>query len=147
MPPATGGAVEGNFLLHPSPTALAADPRQPSTVYTGISGVLLEPPGNISQVYRTTDGVTWSLVPGLSDLYPARAFAFPPAEPGVVYAGLQGAGVFVSEDDGETWRAVNQGLPSYTVVAMAVGAGSPGTVYAATPAASPSWSALPDGLS
>jgi photosystem II stability/assembly factor-like uncharacterized protein len=125
--------VEANLLLYPTPTALAADPRQPSTLYAGVNGVLLEPPGHISEVYRTTDGVTWSVVPGLSDLHAARAFAFPPAEPGVVYAGLQGGGVFVSEDDGETWRAVNQGLPSDTVVAMAAGAGSPGIVYAATP--------------
>ena len=118
-------------LLHPTPTALAADPRQPSTLYTGLSGLLIEPPANVFEVYRTTDGVTWSVVP-VGAVHAARAFAFPPAEPEVVYAGFQGAGVFVSEDGGETWRAVNQGLPSYSILALAISADS-STVYAATP--------------
>jgi photosystem II stability/assembly factor-like uncharacterized protein len=65
------------------------------------------------------------------NLGPATAFAFPPAEPGVVYAAIRGQGILVSEDDGETWRAVNAGLPSYSVPAMAVSADS-STVYAAT---------------
>jgi photosystem II stability/assembly factor-like uncharacterized protein len=117
-------------LLHPTPTALAADPRQPSTLYAGINGLLIEPPANVSEVYRTDDGVTWSLaLPG--NLGPARAFAFPSAEPGVVYAAIQGQGVYVSEDDGETWRTVNAGLPSYSIPALAVSADS-STVYAAT---------------
>lgn len=125
---AVGVAVN---LLDPTPTALAADPRQPSTLYTGLSGLLIEPPANVSEVYRTTDGVTWSVLP-VGAFHAARAFAFPPAEPEVVYAGFQGAGVFVSEDDGETFRAVNQGLPSYLVSAMAISADS-STVYTATP--------------
>ena len=79
-------------LLHPTPTALAADPRQPSTLYTGLSGLLIEPPANVSQIYRTTDGVTWSPVALPGNLGPATAFAFPPAEPGVVYAAIRGRG-------------------------------------------------------
>jgi photosystem II stability/assembly factor-like uncharacterized protein len=118
-------------LLYPTPTALAADPRQPSTLYTGLSGLLIEPPANVSEVYRTTDGVTWSLVPGVGAFHAARAFAFPLAEPDVVYAALQGEGIFVSEDGGETFRPVNQGLPSYSIPALAVSADS-AAVYAAT---------------
>jgi len=118
-------------LLYPTPTALAADPRQPSTLYTGLSGLLIEPPANVSQIFRTTDGVTWSPVALPGNLGPATAFAFPPAEPGVVYAAIRGQGVYVSEDDGETWRTVNAGLPSYSIPALAVSADS-STVYAAT---------------
>jgi photosystem II stability/assembly factor-like uncharacterized protein len=119
-------------LLHPTPTALAADPRQPSTLYAGVNGLLIEPPGNVSQIFRTTDGVTWSPLALSGNLGPATAFAFPPAEPGVVYAAIRGQGIYVSEDDGETWRAVSDGLPSYSIFALAVGAGSPSTIYAAT---------------
>ena len=118
-------------LLYPTPTALAADPRQPSTLYAGLSGLLIEPPANVSQIYQTTDGVTWSPVALPGNLGPATAFAFPPAEPGVVYAAIRGQGIFVSEDGGETWRTVNAGLPSYSIPALAVGADS-STVYAAT---------------
>jgi photosystem II stability/assembly factor-like uncharacterized protein len=118
-------------LLHPTPTALAADPRQPSTLYAGINGLLIEPPANVSQIFRTTDGVNWSPLALSGNLGPATAFAFPPAEPGVVYAAIRGQGVYVSEDDGETWRTVNAGLPSYSIPALAVSADS-STVYAAT---------------
>jgi photosystem II stability/assembly factor-like uncharacterized protein len=119
-------------LLYPSPTALAADPRQPSTLYTGVNGFLIEPPANVSQIFRTTDGVTWSVLALAGNLGPATAFAFPPAEPGVVYVAIRGQGIFASGDDGETFRAVNAGLPSYSAPAMAVSADS-STVYAATP--------------
>jgi photosystem II stability/assembly factor-like uncharacterized protein len=119
-------------LLYPTPTALAADPRQPSTLYTGVSGLLIEPPANVSQIFRTTDGVTWSPVALSGSLGPATAFTFLPAEPGVVYAAIRGQGIYVSEDDGETWRAaINAGLPSYSIPALAVSADS-STVYAAT---------------
>jgi photosystem II stability/assembly factor-like uncharacterized protein len=117
-------------LLYPTTTALAADPRQPSTLYTGVSGLLIEPPANVSEVYRTDDGVTWSLA-FAGNLGPATAFAFPLAEPGVVYAAIRGQGIYVSEDDGETWRTVNAGLPNYSIPALAVSADS-STVYAAT---------------
>ena len=95
---ADGGWPEANtgLLLFPAPSALAADPRQPSTLYTGISGHLFEPPGNISEVYKTTDGAIWSVVAGPGDdLHAATAFAFPPGRPGVVYAARWGLGVFV----------------------------------------------------
>lgn len=131
-----GGWVEVNagLPLHPSPAGLAADPRQPSTLYAGIDGSLLEPPSNLFGVYQTTDGQTWSLIPALGDnLHSATAFAFPLAEPGVVYTGFRGLGVWVSEDGGETWRAVNDGLPSLSISALAFGAGAPATLYAATP--------------
>ncbi len=118
-------------LLYPTPTALAADPRQPSTLYTGLSGLLIEPPASVSEVYRTIDGVTWSPLALSGSLGPATAFAFPPAEPGVVYIAIRGQGIYRSEDGGETWRTVNAGLPSYSIPALAVSADS-STVYAAT---------------
>ena len=77
----------------------------------------------------------------LGEPRPATAFAFPPAEPGVIYAAV-GFGLLVSEDDGETWHAADDGLPQATVSALAVGADLP----RCTPrrrGASTSWSRTP----
>ena len=97
----------------------------------GVSGFLIEPPANVSQIFRTTDGVIWSPVALSGNLGPATAFAFPPAEARVGLCRHPGQGIYVSEDDGETWRTINAGLPSYSILALAVGADS-STVYAAT---------------
>jgi photosystem II stability/assembly factor-like uncharacterized protein len=124
--------VDNGLPIHPSPESLAADPRQPSTLYAGIQGFLLSPEARtVNRTYRTIDGESWTQVAGLGE-NAATAFAFPPAEPGVIYAAV-GLGVQVSEDDGETWRAAADGLPQATVSALAVGAGNPAILYAATP--------------
>jgi hypothetical protein len=129
-----GGWPEANngLPIHPNPAGLAADPRQPSTLYAGIQGFLFEPvAGNVNRTYRKIDGESWTQVAGLGE-NAATAFAFPPAEPGVIYAAV-GFGLLVSEDDGETWRAAGDGLPQTTISALAVGAGNPAILYAATP--------------
>ena len=123
--------VNNGLPIHPSPQALAADPRQPSTLYAGIQGFLLSPEARtVNRTYRTIDGENWTQVAGLGE-NAATAFAFPPAEPGVIYAAV-GFGLLVSADGGETWHAAGDGLPQATVSELAVGADG-STVYAATP--------------
>ena len=123
--------VNNGLPIHPSPRALAADPRQPSTLYAGIQGFLFDPEARtVNRTYRTIDGENWTQVAGLGE-NAATAFAFPPAEPGVIYAAV-GFGLLVSEDGGETWHAGDDGLPQATVSELAVGADG-STVYAATP--------------
>jgi len=123
--------VNNGLPIHPSPEGLGADPRQPSTLYAGIQGFLLSPEARtVNRTYRTIDGENWTQVAGLGE-NAATAFAFPPAEPGVIYAAV-GFGLLVSEDGGETWRAGDDGLPQPTVSALAVSADA-STVYAATP--------------
>jgi photosystem II stability/assembly factor-like uncharacterized protein len=125
--------VNNGLPIRPSPDGLAADPRRPSTLYAGIQGFVLNPLSQydyVHRTYRTTDGENWTQVAGLGE-NSATAFAFPPAEPGVIYAAV-GFGLLVSEDGGETWHAAGDGLPQATVSALAVGADS-STVYAATP--------------
>jgi photosystem II stability/assembly factor-like uncharacterized protein len=128
--------VNNGLPIHPSPDGLGADPRQPSTVYAAIQGYLLNPGPqyvNVYRMYRTTDGENWTQVAGLGE-NEATAFAFPPAEPGVIYAAVGfGFGLLVSEDGGETWHATGDGLPQATVSALAVGPGNPAILYAASP--------------
>jgi photosystem II stability/assembly factor-like uncharacterized protein len=123
--------VNNGLPIHPSPEALAADPRHPLTLYAGIQGFLLTPePQYVYRTYRTTDGLNWTQVAGLGP-NAATAFAFPLAEPGIAYAAV-GGNILVSEDDGRTWREDDDGLPRAKVWALAFGAGNPATLYAAT---------------
>jgi photosystem II stability/assembly factor-like uncharacterized protein len=57
--------------------------------------------------------------------------AISPTNPGVMYAGTWGAGVYKSADGGFTWAQVNQGLPNLLINALAVDPQNPNVVYAA----------------
>ena len=60
------------------------------------------------------------------------ALAVDPAQPGTLYAGTYGAGVFKSTDSGGTWTAVNAGLTNLYVFVLAVNPFSSATLYAGT---------------
>jgi photosystem II stability/assembly factor-like uncharacterized protein len=113
---------------------VAADPRQPSTVYVGVF-IYGGPPGSgfISQTFRSTDGGTsWELLPDLAS-GPATSFAFPAGRPEVVYAYLLAdtvSDVFESDDGGRSWGLAGPGLTGTLFVSLAA---DPTTVYATTP--------------
>lgn len=113
-------------------TALAVDPRHPSTVYAALGATFLE---------TTDDGTTWqSIAHGLpiaADL--ARGgchcnggvdtLAIDPRN-GAVYAALTQGGVYKSSDGGRTWTRIGPtGLYGYFTVA--VDPSRPATIYAA----------------
>ncbi|HEX9303177.1 MAG TPA: hypothetical protein VGA31_01880, partial [Thermoanaerobaculia bacterium] len=81
-------------------TAIAIDPRSPSTIYVGgyTGGGLHQ---NIA-LFRSDDGgLTWRRIQnGLSGLY-LVSLSVNPANPDVVYLGVFGGGVFKSVDRGE----------------------------------------------
>jgi photosystem II stability/assembly factor-like uncharacterized protein len=65
--------------------------------------------------------------------------AFPAAEvtalaidndKGVIYAGSDGQGVFVSEDEGSTWSELNDNLEELSVTKLALSTAAPKTLYA-----------------
>jgi photosystem II stability/assembly factor-like uncharacterized protein len=77
------------------------------------------------QFYRSVDGGrSWMLVDGLGagenpeDM--VVAFEWDPQEPGKVYAGTDGGGLFRSEDRGLTWQALPVSLTTVAVGALAV---------------------------
>jgi photosystem II stability/assembly factor-like uncharacterized protein len=112
---------------------VAADPRQPSTVYVSVLFVA-GPNGSgfTAQTFRSTDGGTsWELLPGLTS-GPATSFAFPSGRPEVVYAALMAGpltDVFESDDGGGSWGLAGPGLTGSLFVSLAA---DPTTVYAAT---------------
>lgn len=60
------------------------------------------------------------------------ALAVDPADPGIVYAGTRGSGVFKSTDGGESWTLAGRGLGTPIVAAVAVDPARHQIVYAAT---------------
>jgi photosystem II stability/assembly factor-like uncharacterized protein len=60
------------------------------------------------------------------------ALALDPHNPGTVYAGTDGDGVFRSTDGGGSWGTVNAGLGSLYVSALIIDPNTPSTLYAGT---------------
>src|SRR5262249_7403669 len=131
-----GGATWSNTGLSSRQpvTALAIDPRTPSTVYAGTFG---------DGMFKTTNGgVTWSdITGGLTNQAGGRIAIFSlvidPQPPATVYAASFDLGVLKTTNGGASWNPSNPGLPADSVVhALAVNpagtcihAGAGGGVY------------------
>jgi photosystem II stability/assembly factor-like uncharacterized protein len=73
---------------------VAIDRTSPSTVYAG----------GVFGLYRTTDGgATWTFVFG-HPTEPVLAVAVHPTNPDVVYAGVEDAALFRTDDGGQNWN-------------------------------------------
>src|SRR5579864_245111 len=126
--PAPARAAVGSWtsLLDGGPVwALAAHPTRRGWLFAGTK---------TNGVLRSTDsGASWQ--PANRGLYTAwvRAFAFDPANPGVIYAGRQDGvpSLYKSTDGGSSWRPAGAGLPS-DIRSLAVDPRRPRTIYAAS---------------
>ncbi len=111
-------------LVNNNITAVAVDPKTPTTIYaaTAESGV----------IKSTNSGATWSPVnSGLTTLA-VTALVVDPVTPANLYVGTASGGVFVSNNGGTSWAAMNNGLFGSDVQALAIDPTSPGTLYAST---------------
>ena len=112
-------------------TALAVDPRDPTTVYAAIGANVLK---------TTNTGKTWQpIADGLPIAAAGRgscrcrggvtALAVDPRRTGIVYAALSEGGIYKTTNGGQTWmRAVYQ---PFAMNAVAVDPARPATIYAA----------------
>lgn len=89
-------------------TAIAPDPRSPSTIYVG--GYTGGGFRSRTAIFRSDDsGSTWhSIQSGVGGLSLA-ALRLNPVDPDVLYAGIYGGGVFKSVDRGENWTRLTVG--------------------------------------
>lgn len=66
-------------------------------------------------------GESWTAVGAYSlPDAPVSAVALDPADPNLIYAGLQTGGVYASEDGGQTWYQLGTGLPHAPVTALSL---------------------------
>ncbi|HEY6049910.1 MAG TPA: hypothetical protein VIZ58_01580, partial [Thermoanaerobaculia bacterium] len=82
--------------------------------------------------FRSGDrGLSWTRV-GASPGGLITSLSSDPTRLGSLYAAVDGAGVFQTNDFGATWTPLNDGLPIYSVSAVQVDARDPSWVYVAT---------------
>ena len=82
-------------------------------------------------VFVARQGSKWLVEEHLKDKSP-ESLSIDPTDPGLVYCGTEGAGVWRSENAGRTWAPVGVDVLPVTVTAVAVSAGEAGVVYAGT---------------
>ncbi len=81
---------------------------------------------------RKWDGSDWTELTGLpTDNITALAIDRS-TNPGVLYVGTGGNGVFVSEDGGNTWVEFNDGLENLSINVLAISDSEPKMIYAGT---------------
>jgi hypothetical protein len=114
-------------------SALAIDPRTPSTLYAGTSYPYDYDvtSGIYNGVFQSTNsGASWTAT-GLINPRGVSALAIDPTTPSTLYAGTGTGGVFQSTNSGGSWTAVNTGLPTNApVTALAIDPKRPSTLYA-----------------
>jgi photosystem II stability/assembly factor-like uncharacterized protein len=108
-------------------SAIAVDPRTPSTLYLGTFGAG-------GGIFESTDGgATWQRQSGspawhtrardgtrLTPTLGITSLVVDPAEPSTLYAATGWDGVFRSSDSGRTWHRFDAGLASEAVSALAL---------------------------
>jgi photosystem II stability/assembly factor-like uncharacterized protein len=160
-----GGATWSEFSTWVQPgvppfAALAIDPRDPNTLYTG---------GYENGVFKSTDGgATWSAT-GLTNAA-VGVLAIDPHNPSTLYAAASGfegypshpigfRGLFKSNDGGASWFTINDGLSDLigettSISALVIHPNDPKVVYAGTSGGGvfksidggASWNPFNDGL-
>lgn len=78
--------------------------------------------GTFGKIYRTTNhGLNWT---SLSNGLPDNRVVGIVFRDTLIYAGLYGAGVYVSDDEGSSWVPINTGITNNEISSMAVAGGN-----------------------
>ncbi|HYU30818.1 MAG TPA: YCF48-related protein [Thermoanaerobaculia bacterium] len=119
--------------------ALALAPSAPDVLYASVGEI-----PTAGGIWKSVDrGVTWTPVRrglpppppfcGCGSLLPVKALAVHPRNPDVVYAGVEGGGVYKTVDGGGRWFPIGQGILGLTYVqSLVIDPVVPSTLYAGT---------------
>ena len=114
-------------------TALAVDPSDGMTVYTGSRPRIGSP--ETAGIYKTTDGgATWAEAnTGFEITFEVRALEIDPTNPSTLYAGGFGGIRQKSTDGAGSWVTLNTGIPQVSrVTSVAIDPVNSSVVYAGT---------------
>jgi photosystem II stability/assembly factor-like uncharacterized protein len=108
-------------------TALAINPRVPSTLYLGCDYGVFKTANSGFSWRRTSNGII-----GANKRYkPVGSLRLDPSKPNTLYAGLYPGGVFKTTDGGRHWRLLGLRDKGY-VLALGIAPQNPKTIYAGT---------------
>ncbi len=109
-------------------TAIAIDPRVPSTLFVSTQSDVGSPPEG---VFKSTDaGTTWTLE--ATGRAAGSSLTIDPSDTRVIYETVNSDGVFKSLDGGSTWQQMNTGIsetPGVYVGSLALDPLNPATIY------------------
>jgi photosystem II stability/assembly factor-like uncharacterized protein len=127
--------LPGENVVHGrSVFSIAIDPKNPDTLYIGLSWKEANNTYRGGLFKRTEGGTSWKqLSLGLPEGTYFGPLAIDPRNAGTVYVGTE-TGVMRSTDGGENWSAVNSGLAGISVTSLTIDSQDPNTVYAGTAA-------------
>jgi parallel beta-helix repeat protein len=158
-----------NAGLHPAPGsqyywpigAIAIAPSDSDVIYVGTSA--FDPYSDLTStakgIYKSTNGgAEWTPIAGpyfttlliFKGYYPISSMAVHPADPGIVYVGTVGGGIWRTTNGGESWEKIWD-LPVHRetlleVVSLAISPANPSIVYAAAynfaPSEAMGWSGI-----
>lgn len=124
-------ALAGSLALRPASAAAADAVRTPivALAIDASNHMLLK--ATAEALYRSTDnGRHWARIVLPRAHGHVAAITTSARQPGLLYVGGPGLGVFRSENDGQTWQPRNAGLPDRDVKALTLHADQANTVYA-----------------
>jgi photosystem II stability/assembly factor-like uncharacterized protein len=132
---AINSGLPGGSVAHGrSALSIAVDPKNPATLYIGLSWSETRDTYRLGLFKSIDGGTSWKqLSTGLPEESYFGPLVIDPRDRGTVYLG-SGAGVLRSTDGGETWSAMNSGLPGIYVSSLAIDPQDPNRVYAGTDA-------------
>jgi photosystem II stability/assembly factor-like uncharacterized protein len=121
-------------LLAPAATEIAPSDLPPPTAQAATLGQPVPPPPTATAygVAPTAIPLAWARLSS-GQIFPREivtAIVVDPSDPGVLYVGTQGAGVYKSIDGGISWQPATNGLGSAEVRSLVIDPREPSTLYA-----------------
>lgn len=100
--------------------SVEAHPTEPGGLY--VAGTRYKLDDFEPYLYKTSDyGKTWKKInSGIGESHFTRALRADPGRPGLLYAGTETGGVYVSFNDGASWQGLQLNLPPVPVTDLAV---------------------------
>jgi hypothetical protein len=121
----TGGPIIDSWFWF---SALLIDPQTPTTLYASVAFQYI---GNLSPLYKSTDGgLSWKAIGNGLKGISVSSMVMDPITTSTLYIGTREHGAYKSEDSGMHWFAINNGLGKTTVVDMDILSNTPETIYA-----------------
>jgi len=99
-------------------TRVAADPFDPSTIYTTVSGFRWDE--SVPHVFKSENlGLSWIDISSNLPEIPMNSIILDPSLPNRIFVGSD-AGIFYSANGGESWISISAGIPNVPITDMKI---------------------------
>jgi photosystem II stability/assembly factor-like uncharacterized protein len=118
--------------------SIAINPKTPTTIFAGAQGTFANRDHDIEGsgvIVSLNGGYNWSFTPSSTQLKNVWALIISPEEPEILYAGVEGIGVYIggiykSTNASKSWILMDMGTADTGIISLAMDPVSPNTLYA-----------------